>query len=466
MYIRSIFGLTLYAVLTFGLAAWAHAQSLGTGFTYQGSLQQSGVAFTGTPSMRFGLWDAAATGTGTELFFVVVPAVNVNTGLFTVALDFGGAAFAGQERWLEIGVDAAGGTAFTTLTPRQRVTAAPNALFSRRAPWAGLDGIPAGFGDDVDNIGAAGTGLLLVGNQFSVAGSHRLPQACPSNVTPLWDGDSWECGSAVVSDHGSLSGLADDDHTQYVLASGARPLTGALDLGGNAISNPGLIGGVSISAHSARHAPGGADALATDAPVDIGSTNAAGSSTSLARADHVHAHAAQAGGTQHAAATPATAGFLSGADKTKLDGLAPAGGYLFAYSTNSQVAPLNSYVGIVFNTIGVVDNWVLNATDATTLLSGTYLIQYGMSARKTGGGIASFSARLVRNGVEVAGSQASIDLDTSFVSSALSHTVLADLIAGDVVSAQIAASSFNVQITAGGLGTTPISATLTITRLR
>lgn len=36
-----------------------------------------------------------------------------------------------------------------------------------------------------------------------------------------------------ATDHGSLAGLGDDDHTQYLLASGSRALTGDLDFGSN-----------------------------------------------------------------------------------------------------------------------------------------------------------------------------------------------------------------------------------------
>jgi hypothetical protein len=61
--------------------------------------------------------------------------------------------------------------------------------------------------------------------------------------------------------------------------------------------------------------------LSNAAPADVG-TSAAGSSTSASRADHVHAHGNQSGGALHAVASTTVAGFLSGADKTKLDGLA------------------------------------------------------------------------------------------------------------------------------------------------
>jgi len=36
---------------------------------------------------------------------------------------------------------------------------------------------------------------------------------------------------SAVSDHGSMSGLTDDDHTQYLLVDGTRAMTGDLDMG-------------------------------------------------------------------------------------------------------------------------------------------------------------------------------------------------------------------------------------------
>lgn len=43
-------------------------------------------------------------------------------------------------------------------------------------------------------------------------------------------------GGAGVSDHGALSGLSDDDHTQYLPLSGARAMAAALPMGGNKIT--------------------------------------------------------------------------------------------------------------------------------------------------------------------------------------------------------------------------------------
>ncbi len=48
------------------------------------------------------------------------------------------------------------------------------------------------------------------------------------------------------------------------------------------------VNGVTVASHTARHQPGGADALTTATASTIGTVNAEGSSASLARADHTH----------------------------------------------------------------------------------------------------------------------------------------------------------------------------------
>lgn len=59
--------------------------------------------------------------------------------------------------------------------------------------------------------------------------------------------------------------------------------------------------------------------ITTAAPSSIGTANSEGSASTVARSDHVHNHGAQTDGTHHAVATSSTAGFMSAADKTKLD---------------------------------------------------------------------------------------------------------------------------------------------------
>lgn len=96
--------------------------------------------------------------------------------------------------------------------------------------------------------------------------------------------------SGSATDHGSLGGLADDDHPQYLLVSGTRAMSGNLDMGGNSITNVNLVDGVDVSAHASRHLPAGADPLTTAAAVTLNanSTNTIGTANSLARSDHTH----------------------------------------------------------------------------------------------------------------------------------------------------------------------------------
>lgn len=46
--------------------------------------------------------------------------------------------------------------------------------------------------------------------------------------------------SVIISDHGALSGLTDDDHTQYILADGTRTLTANWDVGSFNVTAQGL----------------------------------------------------------------------------------------------------------------------------------------------------------------------------------------------------------------------------------
>lgn len=87
------------AIATAFLALWAAtalAADMGSGFTYQGYLENTNQPVTDTCDFRFDLYDLDAAGTlkGTQ------PAldVDVDQGVFTVALDFGAGKFDGTAR--------------------------------------------------------------------------------------------------------------------------------------------------------------------------------------------------------------------------------------------------------------------------------------------------------------------------------------------------------------------------------
>ena len=99
----------------------------GTAFTYQGRLNSGAAPAGGNYDLRFAIYDAPGAGTQ-QGNAVTNSATAVSNGLFTVLLDFGAGVFPGAARWLEIAARTNGGGAFTNLSPRQQLTAAPYAI--------------------------------------------------------------------------------------------------------------------------------------------------------------------------------------------------------------------------------------------------------------------------------------------------------------------------------------------------
>jgi len=145
-----------------GLSLNLAAQPLGTAFTYQGRLENGGAPANGTYDLRFSLFDSASGGTQIGIT-QCSDNIIVSAGLFTVSVDFG-AQFAGQQRFLEIevrqdtGLGCGNLAGFTILSPRQPLSAAPNALFASNAGSAAsavnatqLNGQPASFYQNASN---------------------------------------------------------------------------------------------------------------------------------------------------------------------------------------------------------------------------------------------------------------------------------------------------------------------------
>ena len=191
--VRFVLAVSLVACIT----CPADAQTpLGTVFTYQGQLRDAGSPVDDTADFQFRLYDALSAG---NLIAgpVAVNNVTVAEGLFTASIDFGAAAFNGQARWLEVAARTpAGGGTFTTLTPRQPLTAAPYARFAASSPWTGLSGIPAGFADGIDQ--GSGDG-------------HSLDAADGSPVDALYVSNAGNVGIGTVTPSGKVDIQASDN---------------------------------------------------------------------------------------------------------------------------------------------------------------------------------------------------------------------------------------------------------------
>jgi hypothetical protein len=179
-----------------------HGQSpVGTAFTYQGRLTESGGPATGAYDFEFSLYDDPEYGS-----VVAGPleklAQEVTYGLFTATLDFG-PAFSGEARWLEVRVRPAGEGYYTVLSPRQALTPAPYASYALDAPvphsLAALDGDPldAVFVDAAGRVGIGtttpGSPLTVAGQIEAAAGGYKFPdgsvQTTAASASPWgWSG--------------------------------------------------------------------------------------------------------------------------------------------------------------------------------------------------------------------------------------------------------------------------------------
>src|SRR5437773_2683715 len=109
------------------------AAPVGSAFSYQGRLLETGAPATGRYDLQFSLFNTETAGnpSGASLTNAEVLVAN---GLFNAMLDFGTNVFSGATCWLEIGIRPAGSQAsFTLLSPRQLLTPAPYAVYTLKA---------------------------------------------------------------------------------------------------------------------------------------------------------------------------------------------------------------------------------------------------------------------------------------------------------------------------------------------
>lgn len=138
---RKALNFATFLTLIAAAARPALAQLVGNAFTYQGQLRLQGAPVNATADFQFKLWDAVTAG-GQLGSVDAVNNITIVDGLFTVVLnqanEFGATAFNGNARWLEVAVRSpAGSGAYTTLTPRQPITATPFAMYALDAAGGG-----------------------------------------------------------------------------------------------------------------------------------------------------------------------------------------------------------------------------------------------------------------------------------------------------------------------------------------
>jgi hypothetical protein len=236
------------------------AQSLTpTDFTVQGQLKLSGVPVTGRADMSFGLFDAETS--GTEVAPPVgLSSVEVTDGLFSVQLDFGAEAFDGNPRWLEIEVEFPSGAGnWTTLKPRQPLTAIPYALQSR-----GMfcnDAGEVGIGTDLpeERLHVSTGDLRVDGNLKLYQGGSAVVQSRNLSFGKVFDLKNNDSGGTVVQ-----LGASGSDGAGFFALKSRTGTTTTIELDGDTdgVSDDDASGAILI--RSVGGGPGGELEIAND----------------------------------------------------------------------------------------------------------------------------------------------------------------------------------------------------------
>jgi hypothetical protein len=234
--------------LTLLVFAWICGGPIANGqdsaFTYQGRLDDGAGPATGIYDLRFAIYDLADAGTSVA-GPVTNSAVAVTNGLFTTTLDFGAGVFNGAERWLEIGVRAYEGGAFTILSPRQPIAATPYAIraanFSGPVAASQLTGTIStnniGAGTITSTMlaaGAVGSGQLAAGAVTSAALADGAVTA--DKMVTVFDSFALTITNPVPGS-GNLFGRAVAGVGDDRLVVGGSGRAYLFDLGGTALTN-------------------------------------------------------------------------------------------------------------------------------------------------------------------------------------------------------------------------------------
>ena len=164
-------------------------------FTYQGVLQEAGMAAEGAYDIRFELYDSSnkSVQLGSTLTF---DDVAVSGGTFTVDLDFGSGLFDGSDRFLFIEVrDGASAGGYTGLLPAIEITATPEAQHAMTADtvlnpqWTEAPGILT-YGDGNDRVFINRSSPITTAEYFGVhsdtPGFVGMYVSGPTNSSPFY----------------------------------------------------------------------------------------------------------------------------------------------------------------------------------------------------------------------------------------------------------------------------------------
>jgi hypothetical protein len=244
---------TLFISLTL-LTGVIPTQAQGNAFTYQGQLTDNGNAYTGNAEFQATLWSVPSGGTALATNSPTQVIVGVTNGLFVLPLNFG-ANFPGAERWLQLEVRTTIG-AFTTLAPRQPLTATPYAItasnLSGTLPTTQLSGAVASanlagtysgaltLNNAANSFGGSGAGLTALNASQLTSGTvpdARL-EANVARTNQVW----LRTGNADTTPGVNFIGTTDTNALEFKV-NGQRNLRIEYATNASFGSSPNLVGG-------------------------------------------------------------------------------------------------------------------------------------------------------------------------------------------------------------------------------
>ncbi|HEX5220566.1 MAG TPA: hypothetical protein VFZ59_13430 [Verrucomicrobiae bacterium] len=170
----------------------------GKAFTYQGRLTYGTNLASGIYDFQFSIYDSATEGNMVDETLTQLD-TEVNSGRFSVVLDFDVRSFDGTARWLEIAVRTNGAQDFFTLSPRAAITPTPYALNALNVASNAITGAYSesvtfnhpdnvfvgnftGNGSALTNVDAATLGGLSVTNFWQMSSNAAATSLIASNV--------------------------------------------------------------------------------------------------------------------------------------------------------------------------------------------------------------------------------------------------------------------------------------------
>ncbi len=143
--------------------------------------------------------------------------------------------------------------------------------------------------------------------------------------------------------------------------------------------------------------------------------------------------------------------------------------HVFSYDTTNQtVSTANTFQDITFSNNGSIAGWThaVGTATFTCNTSGFYLVMVNARCERTTTGTTTMSLRVNQNGVEVPGSQTSVDSSTSNQALPMATMFVVSATNGDTIVAQFTGTATTNRLVANnGSGTTRPSITITIVKL-